>query len=65
MRQGRSITWLSGQVSCSRENLYKLFMRAWINTDLLFQISKVLDHDFFEDCSEFYQGFVVGGKKGK
>ncbi len=54
-QQGRSITWLSLQVNCSRENLYKLFMRPWINTDLLFQISKALGHDFFKDCTEFYQ----------
>lgn len=61
LRQGRSITWLSLQVNCSRENLYKLFMRPWINTDLLFQISKALDHDFFEDCTEFYRDHINKG----
>lgn len=60
LRQGRSITWLSKQVNCSRENLYKLFMRPWINTDLLFEISKALDHDFFVDCSEFYRESASG-----
>ncbi len=50
-RQGRSITWLAGEVHYSRENLYKVFRRPWINTDLLFKISGVLHHDFFEDCS--------------
>ncbi|MBR6093321.1 MAG: XRE family transcriptional regulator [Bacteroidales bacterium] len=54
-RQGRTAVWLARQVNCSRENLYKLFMRQWINTDLLFQISKALGHDFFEDCTEFYR----------
>ncbi len=53
-RQGRSITWLSTQVNCTRENLYKVFRRPWIYTDLLFEISKALDYDFFKDCSEFY-----------
>ncbi|MBQ8956981.1 MAG: hypothetical protein IJ057_00540 [Bacteroidales bacterium] len=24
-RQGRSITWLAGQIDCTRENLYQLF----------------------------------------
>ena len=54
-RQGRSITWLASQVHCTRENMYKLFQRPWINTDLLFQICKALDYDFFKVCSEHYQ----------
>lgn len=54
IRQGRSITWLSSQVNCTRENLYKVFRRPWIYTDLLFEISNALNHDFFKDCSEYY-----------
>ena len=42
VRQGRSITWLSSQVNCTRENLYKVFRRSWIYTDLLFEISEAL-----------------------
>lgn len=55
IRQGKSITWLSSQVNCTRENLYKVFRRPWIYTDLLFEISKALDYDFFKECSEFYK----------
>ena len=54
-RQCRSITWLAQQVSCSRENLYKVFRHKWIYTDLLFQISEALDYDFFQVCSERFQ----------
>ncbi len=54
-RQGRSITWLSTRVNCTRENLYKVFRRSWIYTDLLFEISVALDYDFFKECSEFYK----------
>mgnify|MGYP003552303400 FL=1 len=54
-RQGKSITWLSTQVNCTRENLYKVFRRPWIYTDLLFEICKALDYDFFNECSEFYK----------
>ena len=50
-RQGRSITWLAGQVCCTRENLYKIFKHPWINTDMLFKISKALGYDFFSECS--------------
>lgn len=54
-RQGRTITWLALQVNCTRENLYKVFRRPWIYTDLLFKISVALNHDFFKDCSDYYQ----------
>lgn len=50
-RQGRTITWLAGEVHCTRENLYKIFRKPWINTDMLFKISRALNHDFFKDCS--------------
>lgn len=53
-RQGRSITWLASQISCTRENLYKVFRRPWIYTDLLFKICDALNHDFFLDCSNYY-----------
>lgn len=59
-RQGRSITWLAQQVSCSRENLYKVFRHKWIYTDLLFQISEALDYDFFKLCSDYYQAKKCG-----
>ena len=52
-RQGRTITWLAGEVHCTRENLYKIFRHPWINTDMLFKISEALQHDFFKDCSEW------------
>ena len=51
-RQGRTITWLAGEVHCTRENLYKIFRHPWINTDMLFKISEALKHDFFKDCSK-------------
>ncbi len=54
-RQGRTITWLAGEVHCTRENLYKIFRHPWINTDMLFKISEALQHDFFRDCSEWVQ----------
>ncbi|MBO6025798.1 MAG: hypothetical protein J6P73_00955 [Bacteroidales bacterium] len=55
-RQGRTVTWLSGEVNCTRENLYKIFRKSWISTDLLFRVSRALNHDFFKDCSEHLNG---------
>ena len=51
-RQGRTITWLAGEVHCTRENLYKVFRNPWISTDMLFKVSEALHHDFFMDCSK-------------
>ena len=52
--QGRSISWLANQVGCTRENFYKIMRRDWIYTDMLFKISYALDHDFFKDCSDYF-----------
>ena len=40
-RQGRTITWLSTQVNCTMENLYKVFRRPWIYTDLLLKYRRL------------------------
>lgn len=55
-RQGRTITWLASEVHCTRENLYKIFRKPWMNTDMLFKICRALDHDFFKDCSAYLNG---------
>ena len=52
-RQGRSITWLAGQIHCSRENLYQLFRNQWIHTETLYKIGQALDYDFFKVCSDY------------
>ena len=62
-RQGRSITWLAKQIGCTRSNLYKLFRNPWINTQILFKISKVLNCDFFKECSDWYN--ANAGKEEK
>lgn len=50
--QGRTITWLANQLGYSRQNMYKLFERQWIYTDLLFKICNIMDYDFFSHYSE-------------
>lgn len=50
--QGRSVIWLSKQIACERTNVYNIFSRKDINTNLLRQISLVLDHDFFKELSD-------------
>ena len=47
-RQGRGATWFAAQICCERTNVYTIFKRKSIDTELLLRISQVLDHDFFQ-----------------
>ncbi|MDE6826237.1 MAG: XRE family transcriptional regulator [Paramuribaculum sp.] len=52
--KGQTATWFAQQLHCDRRNVYSIFSRASIDTDLLRRISVILDHDFFRDLSEEY-----------
>ena len=45
--KGYSVVWLARQLACIRTNVYKIFEKAHIDTDMLARISTVLDYDFF------------------
>ena len=47
MRQGRTANWLAQKLCCDRTNVYKLFNRTTIDTELLLRVSRILDYDFF------------------
>lgn len=47
LRQGHSVLWLSEHLGCNRTNIYNIFSRDSISTDLLLKISIALDKDFF------------------
>lgn len=47
LSQGHSVLWLSQQLGCNRTNIYNIFSRESISTDLLFKISIALKKDFF------------------
>lgn len=54
--QGKTVVWLARQLSCSRNNVYRIFRSSSIATQELLRISKVLDYDFFAIYSEdFHQ----------
>lgn len=50
-RQGMTTVYLSEQLGCSRMNIYKMYRRAWITTDMLYKVSAALHHNFFSDLS--------------
>ena len=46
-RQERTVTWLSRKIHCDRRNVYDIFSRTSIDTDLLYRLSIILHTDFF------------------
>lgn len=46
--QERSVVWLSRKLNCNRTNVYKIFNRTSIDTELLLKISNILKRDVFE-----------------
>lgn len=46
-QQGRSVTWFADKLCCNRRNVYKIFERESIDTELLRRISVVLGRNFF------------------
>lgn len=49
--QGRTVTWLAMRLNFTRANIYKIFGREGIDTNLLLRISTELNHNFFNDLS--------------
>ena len=48
-RQRRPVAWLAQEICCDRTNVYKIFRKGSIDTELLCRISVALEHDFFTD----------------
>lgn len=44
----RSVGWLAREIHCSRNNLYKMFRKPSLDTDLLLSISKAMQFNFFQ-----------------
>lgn len=51
-RQERSISWFARKLSCDRSNIYRLFQKDSIDTNLLTRISVVLGRNFFTELSD-------------
>ena len=46
-RQERSVVWFANHLSCDRTNVYRIFAKTSLDTELLVRISIVLEHNFF------------------
>ena len=47
-RQERTVAWLARKLCCDRTNVYKIFKRSTIDTELLLRVSQILNCNFFE-----------------
>lgn len=50
-----TVTWFAGQLHCDRRNVYDIFKRATLDTQLLIQISTVLHHNFYDDIARLIE----------
>ena len=50
-RQERSVVWFANHLSCDRTNVYRIFAKNSLDTELLTRISIILDHNFFADLA--------------
>lgn len=49
--QGRTVKWFAEKMHCNRTNIYKMFEKSDLNSEIIARASKALDHDFFLDIS--------------
>lgn len=47
-----TVTWFAHELHCKRTNVYDIFNRQAVDTELLARISRILRHDFFRDLSD-------------
>ncbi len=52
IEQNRTVVWLAQQLSCGRANVYKIFDKHSIDTEVLKKLSIILNFDFFKLYSE-------------
>ena len=47
-----TVSWFARQLNCDRRNVYDIFNRRTIDTELLLRIGRILDYDFFAEISK-------------
>ena len=57
-RQERTVSWFARKLSCDRSNVYKLFKRSTVDTELLLRVSSVLNYNFFEVYTDEANGII-------
>ena len=50
----RSIAWFARKLHCDRTNIYKIFQKQHLDSELLLKISIVLNYNFFSHYSNLF-----------
>lgn len=50
----RSVTWLAQKLNCSRTNIYLIFKKKRLDSEILMRLSLAMKFDFFMLLSEEY-----------
>ena len=58
-RQERSVTWFARRLYCDRTNVYNIFRRQSLDTELLLRISIILEYNFFQIYSDIYKTATI------
>ena len=53
--QGKTVTWFASQLCCTRTNVYKIVRKSNLDTELLWRVSCILEHDLFQIYSSEYE----------
>ena len=51
-QQERTISWLARKLNCNRSTVYRILNKNSIDTMLLEQISRILNHNFMQELSD-------------
>ena len=52
---GQAVSWLAEKVNSDRSNFYRILKRKHIDSQLLMDISRALNYDFFACLSEHFR----------
>ncbi len=50
----RSVGWLSREIGCTRNHVYKIFNKPSLDSDLILRISKAMNFNFFQYYSRAF-----------
>lgn len=53
--RGYTVVWFAAQLAYTRVNVYKIFEKKSLDTDLLMRISVILDTNFFKAYSDEFE----------
>lgn len=62
--QERTVSWFARKLHLDRSNVYRLFQKNSVDTDLLSRISLILDRNFFEELSSNFRERQSAARKG-